>query len=119
MNERVTDFIHPDLNEEVRAIGGGYSIIKEDRLHVDGREVLFMVGHAVFDTSCCGTGGCGYAIVPGFVMEWKSRRHDSGRFISRIQPISDPDLRKKIKSVLKEKELVQEVRFNSEFADMG
>jgi len=112
MNENpLKDFIHYNVDEEVRAIGGGYTLIKEDRLALDGREVLFFIGYAVFDTSCCGSGGCGYAIVPGFVAEWKIDKNDSGRFVSRVESITDAGLQNKIRSILKQKEMVQEVRF--------
>jgi hypothetical protein len=112
MNENPTkNFIHYEINEEVRAIGGGYTFIKEDRLYLDGRKVLFFIGHAVFDTSCCGSGGCGYAIVPGFVTAWKIGKSDSGRFISRVESITDADLQNKIRNILKQKEMVRDVRF--------
>ncbi len=107
----IKDFVHYDMNEEIRAIGGGYTLIKEERLPMGGREVLFVIGHAVFDTSCCGTGGCGYAIVPGFIEEWKHKKNASGRFVSRVKPIKDAELQKEIRLIIKQKEMVQEVRF--------
>lgn len=113
MNEnRLKDFVHHDMNEEIRAIGGGYTLIKEERLPMDGREVLYIIGHAVFDSSCCGSGGCGYALVPGFVKEWKHTKNASDRFVSRVEPIADIELQKQIRLILKQKEMVQEVRFD-------
>ena len=105
------DFVHYDLNEEIRAIGGGYTLIKEDRFPLNNREVLFVIGHAVFDTSCCGSGGCGYAIVPGFVKTWQYEKNASGRFVSRVEPIRDMDLQERIRTLIRKKEMVQEVRF--------
>ena len=64
------DFIHPLMNEQVLAIGGYYTIAKEEKLVYKDREVLYLVGYAVLDNSCCGPGGCGYAIVPGYIVDW-------------------------------------------------
>ena len=51
-------YVHQPLNQEVTAIGGHYLLVKEVRLPFEGREVLYLVGHAAFDTICCGPGGC-------------------------------------------------------------
>ena len=107
----VKEFIHYDINEAVRAIGGEYTLTKEVKLPFEGEEVLYITGFAVFDTSCCGAGGCGYAIVPGFIKEWKIGFSESNRPISKVRPITEPDTQKKIEAIIKKAEMVQEVRF--------
>ena len=72
------DHTHRPLDEEVTAIGGSYRLIKESRLDVGGRDVLYLVGHGEFDTTCCGAGGCGTRSSASFSARWDSpasRRH--------------------------------------------
>ena len=105
------DFIHPDLGQEVTAIGGHYVFNKEARITYNDREVFYLVGYAVVDTSCCGAGGCAYALVPGFVKAWKYKSNISGVSVSQIEPISDPVNQQAIRRLLQKKEVVQQVTF--------
>jgi hypothetical protein len=105
------DYVHPELNREVTAIGGHYVPVKEARLPVDGREVLYVAGYAVIDTSCCGTGGCGYALVPGFILDWKYRRNEGGLSVSRTEPIRDPEVQDRVRRLIQEREMVNQVNF--------
>jgi hypothetical protein len=107
----IKEFTHHEIDQDIYAIGGHYTLTKEERLPFKAKYLLYMTGYAVFDTTCCGSGGCGYAIVPGFVSEWKIRKDEQGRFISKVEPINDPIMQKEIESLLKAKEMVQEVRF--------
>jgi len=100
-----------ELNREVRSISGGYEFEKEGSLQIDAREVLYVVGNAVVDSSCCGVGGCRYALVPGYVKKFKTRQDDHGLWISEVEPIIDRATRQEITRVLKEKEVVQQVQF--------
>lgn len=105
------DFIHPLLGEEVRAVGGGYTFLKEVVMPTGGPPVLYLVGVGVLDTSCCGEGGCGYALVPGFVVDLKGRETPDGEPVSRVEPIDDPALRRRFTEQIKREEGVQDVRF--------
>lgn len=105
------DYVHRTLEEEVVAIGGHYRFTDEVRLPFGGKQVLYLKGYAFFDTSCCGASGCAYALVQGFIEDWKSRQDSDGFFISRVRPIEDPDLQRQINRLIKNKELVQQVRF--------
>ena len=100
-----------ELRKEVRSIAGGYELEKEGTLEMDGKEVLYVVGNAVVDSSCCGFGGCRYALVPGYVEAFKARRDGHGQWISRVEPIMDRAIRQEITRVLMEEELVQQVQF--------
>ena len=106
------DLVHPSLHEEVTAIGGHYILNKEERMLFAGREVLYLVGAAILDTTCCGTGGCGYAVVPGFVREWKGRQNERGLPVSQVEPVTDGETRKEIQRLIFKKEMVQQVRFD-------
>lgn len=104
-------FTHPELNCEVTAIGGHYVWVKEDRLPFDGREVLYLVGYAVLDTTCCGVGGFAWALVPGFVVEWKSGLSPEGRPVSRVERIRDEAIRAEIRRRIRDSERVHQVNF--------
>jgi hypothetical protein len=104
-------YVHVPLGEEVRAIGGGYTLLKEVRLPLDGREVLAIIGVGTFDTSCCGTGGCAYALVPGVMLAWKDAAGSDGAPATLVDPVTDPAVRKEITQKLRKAEHVQDVRF--------
>ncbi len=107
----IREYTH-ELNREVRSISGGYEFEKEGNLQIDGREVLYVVGNAIVDSSCCGVGGCRYALVPGYVRQFKTRQDEQGLWISEVEPIIDIATRQEITRVLKEKEIVQQVQFS-------
>ena len=105
------DFIHPVLNKAVRTISGHYILSQEKRLPYNGREVLYFIGCAVLDTSCCGPGGCSYALVPGYVKQWKYRLTPENLPVSQIDPILNKDVQKELQHLIKGKEPVQQVNF--------
>lgn len=100
-----------NLGKEVRFISGHYEIIKEGRLHYQGREVLYAVGNAVVDNSCCGVGGCRYAVVPGFVLKWLSGTDPEGLPTTEVEPIEDEKAKAWIRDYLEREEFVSQVQF--------
>ena len=106
----IREYTH-ELNREVRSISGGYVLEKEEKFEIHGKEVLYVVGNAVVDSSCCGVGGCRYALVPGYVKKFKTRQDEQGLWISEVEPVIDRATRQEITLVLKEKEIVQQVQF--------
>lgn len=107
----VTNFIHYPLNQEITAIGGHYLFIKEVCLPYRGRDILYRVACATVDRSCCGVGGLGYAVVPGFLVSWHHTHTAEGLPISQVEPIRTPAVRKEIELLIKSKESVQQVNF--------
>ena len=105
------EFVHQELNREITAIGGHYVLTKEVRLPFRGREVLYLVGCAVVDTSCCGAGGCAYALVPGFILEWKRQTDGDGLAVSQVEPIRDEATQREIGRLIEEAEPVHQVIF--------
>jgi hypothetical protein len=63
------------------------------------------------DTSCCGPGGCTYALVPGYLKEWKYKTGRDDLFVSRVEPIRDADVQSEIRRLILKKESVQQVNF--------
>jgi len=111
MNSTTKDYTHVDLNQEVRSIGGRYTLTKEGRLPFNEQEILYVIGAAMFDTTCCGYGGCNYAMVQGFIKEWKSRQDEEGRHVSRVELIMDEKIKDEIKAIINKQENVSQVNF--------
>ena len=105
-----TEYVHA-VETEVRAISGGYRIEKEVLLAIDGRDVLCLVGTGQVDSSCCGVGGCHFAYVPGYMVGYRVRQDQNGQWISLVEPVTDQDARNRVRRILEETEIVQQVNF--------
>ncbi|MCG6911129.1 MAG: hypothetical protein LJE94_13520 [Deltaproteobacteria bacterium] len=105
------DFVHPELNRSVKAIGGEYLFAKEAVLPFEGRDVLYLVGCALFDTTCCGAGGVCYARVAGFIQQFQYKTDESGRPVSLVVPVADRHEQQKIRRAISRCEPVQQVEF--------
>ncbi len=111
MNTDSREYVHQSLNEIITAIGGYYILTKEVRQPFQEHELLYLCGYAVYDTTCCGDGGCNYAIVVGFVREWKVKRNSQGLDISLIEPICDLTLQGEIRQLVQKSEIISQVNF--------
>ena len=101
-----------ELNEEVFSIAGWYELDKEEKIDYGGKEYLYMVGTGVIDSSCCGTMGCQFAVVPGSIVSWKSDTNEEGVITSEVEPVSDQKIRDALRKMLLEKEeTVNQVNF--------
>jgi hypothetical protein len=105
------EYVHAELGQEVRSITGYYIPEKEVKLKYKSKEVLYVFGAAVVDNSCCGAGGCGYALVPGYLVKWKTKRNKDGLPISEVEPIRDDEVQQEIAAMIKKKEAVNDVNF--------
>jgi hypothetical protein len=105
------DFMHPELDREITAVGGHYVFTKAVRMDFHNREVLYFLGYGVVDSSCCGVGGAAYALVPGFLINWKYRQTGDGVFVSRIEPICDSVEQQEIRRIIQKMEAIQQVTF--------
>ncbi len=111
MSPDAVPHVHRPLDDEVTAVGGHYRFTREVRLPHEGRELLYLCGHAVFDTTCCGGGGCGYAWVPGYVLGWKVETGPDGFAVSRVEPVRDPAAQAGIRDIIRKREGVAQVNF--------
>ena len=111
MTTEPVPFTHPLLNQPCEAIGGHYVLTDEQRLTIAGSDVLVFLGYGVVDTSCCGPGGCRYALVPGTVHRYRSAKTSEGQWISEISPVRSPQLKQRIRKHLQDVESVQHVQF--------
>jgi hypothetical protein len=105
------------LNEEVRGISGWYVFTKEGTFMLGPSRVLFLVGHGLVDSACCGFGGCLFALVPGSVIAFKYASDPDGRPVSLVLPITDPERQDRIKSLLIRQEGVSQVLFYTGHTD--
>jgi len=106
------EFVHPRLGQEVTAIGGHYVFGKEIRWPFQGREILYFVGYAVLDSTCCGVGGCAYVLVAGFIRKWKYKKNDNDCPVSQIELIQARLDQQQIRNSIQKKEMVYQVTFN-------
>jgi len=107
----LADYVHPELGQQIRAIGGGYTTVKERLISENGQQVLYAVLVGIIDASCCGEGGCVYATVPGFVVEYQTKRGPDGQPVSIVEPVRDKAVRQRVAQAIQATEKVQEVRF--------
>ena len=107
----IVKYTHPKLNEDSYFIAGYYTPQKEVRLNYNGREVLYVIGSAVVEAACCGVGNWGYALVPGFIVNWQNKRNKDGLPVSEVEPISDKVAQNNIRQIIESKETVTQVQF--------
>lgn len=62
-------FVLSDLPLEVRAFGGHFALTSARIMDLDQGSLLYLTGYGFVDNSCCGVGGCSYALVLGWVEE--------------------------------------------------
>jgi hypothetical protein len=93
-------YIHPELQKQIEFISGGYILLEEGRIPLRGKEVLYYLGVAVLDSSCCGRGGCAYIKVPGFVISWKKGVGPGGEAVSEIESVAREEDRQEIRKIL-------------------
>jgi len=105
------EFVHPPLDEPVAAIGGRYVFTAEGQLPLDGRVLLYLAGWAVADATCCGVGGCAYALVPGWIIDLRQGVSPDGRAVSRVEPIKAPAMQQRLRRLLIETTGVSQVVF--------
>lgn len=100
---QIRQYIHIEPGQENRAIAGYYEVEEEFRLPLGQREVLCILGYVCWDNSCCGSGGCRYVNVPGYILEYKKDSNREGRPVSRVQRITDKEEQREIRNLLKQK----------------
>lgn len=104
-NETKTmEYTHLKLEEDNRCIAGSYTPGKEGRMEYKGREVLYVLGQANLDSSCCGSGCWCYTNVPGYIVRYQYKTNQQGLPVSEIELIRDKEDQEEIKKRLREYE---------------
>ena len=107
----VREYLHEEMNREIDAISGYYTFLKEVRLPFHDREILYILGCAIIDNSCCGVGGCGFALIPGYILSWKSRIDDQGKPVTEVEPLRDKNEQKELTRLIQDNEMVTQIQF--------
>lgn len=94
-----------------QAIAGHFELESELRIEHDGREVLVLLGIALVDTACCGTTGMRYAVVPGYVLGWRTGSDDAGLPTSEVEPVPDLPAQRAIGRAIRARHTVTQVVF--------
>ena len=92
-----------DFEEEVQAPWGYYQPLEVDTLEFKSRPVLYTLGSACIEASCCGKGSWNYARVEGYVTGGGPGWRPSGREPVEIDTIEDPGERSEIAKLLSTK----------------
>ena len=107
-----TTYTHLKLNEDYSTgIAGYYIPEKEVRLNYNGREVLYVIGKAVIEASCCGVGSWIYGTVPGYIVSWQNTKNEAGLPVSEVEPISDEEARGNISRLIETNENASPIGF--------
>ena len=96
-------YVHLPLGQDVEFMAGYYTLTEEGRLPCDGREVLYAVGQAKVESSCCGSASFRFVNVPGYVVAWHSQRDAKGTPVSEVEPIEAAEERRAIQAILEER----------------
>ncbi len=104
------EYTHDNL-EKITAIGGHYRFTDEKILKIDDKKIFYLKGYAIFDTTCCGAGGCSYALVKGIIKEFKYKKNSKNYFVSKLIKIQENPLKDKIIYSIKLSDFVQQVNF--------
>lgn len=109
--ETTTRYTHQPLGEDVpTGIAGYYTPYREVRLPYRGRTVLYIVGRAVIESSCCGSGSWDYAVVPGYLIGW--RTGSKGALpTSEVEPIADRAEQEELRQTIEANEHLDLVSF--------
>ena len=104
-------YTHLELNRDILAPAGYYTPRKEVRLKHDRREVLYVLSHAMIDSSCCGKAEYCQALVPGYIVKWQAEINKEGLPVSEVEPISDEPVRDRIRKIIRDTENITQTEF--------
>jgi hypothetical protein len=96
-------YAREDLGREIEAPSGYYQPMEEAWLEVQGRKVLYVLGMACIEASCCGVGSWSYLRVEGYTAEDDPipKLQERGRF--SIDTVEERGERKAIITLLRER----------------
>ncbi len=104
-------YTHQELDRDIAAPAGHYTPQREVRLPYGGREVLYILSHAVVDASCCGTTDFCSALVPGYILKWRTERNGEGAPVSVVEPVTDRAARDSIRRIIHQTEHITQTEF--------
>lgn len=102
------------MNEPVESISGHYEYIEESTVKAGSRILLYFIGFSITDRSCCGTGGCGFIFIPGYIVKLHHQANEKGNMISTVEPVPAGEERDAIKLLFQHSELHRQIIFMDE-----
>jgi hypothetical protein len=96
----MAEHVHQEIGEEIRSIAGYYMVLEEGVLEYKDRELLYLVEMAAVDTACCGSGGMGFIMVPGYINALKIRSNEGGLPVSDVDRVDSEEDRREITKLL-------------------
>lgn len=94
------EYLHQEPGTEIRFIAGHYTIVEEGRIAHRNRELIYVVGIAGVESSCCGTQGCRFVNIPGYCVAWKHRLTESGVPVTIVEPVESEAEQTEIRAIL-------------------
>jgi len=104
-------YVHQELDQDYYFSAGFYTPRREVKLKYNGREVLYIVGHVVVESSCCGTANWSYGLVPGYIVNWQNERNEAGLPVSEVESVSDEAEQEDIRKMIKGAEGINAIEF--------
>jgi hypothetical protein len=96
-------YTREDLGQEIEAPSGYYQPMQEAWLEVQGRKLLYVLGTACIEASCCGVGSWSYLRVEGYAAEDDSAPTLPERGPFSIDTVEERDEREAITTLLRER----------------
>ncbi len=109
--EKIREYAHQEMGKKYGGLSGYYIPATETRLSYKGREVLYIRGHAVVESSCCGSGNWDYILVPGYIDNWHCRENDAAQWITEVEPVESSSDQKDLSSLIQTREGIQCITF--------
>jgi hypothetical protein len=94
------EYNHLELGVEVHNIAGYYVPLEEHIIPFDGKDLLFLLGFACIESSCCGVRSWNYIQVPGFLTGKNSKGSEGITGVSEVDTIEDTPTRLRIAEIL-------------------
>ena len=108
----LTEYTLLELGKDYAAgTAGHYTPQQEVRLKYDNREVLYITGQTMIEATCCGTGSWGYAIVPGYIINWQNKHYEASLPVSEVEPIADKKAQNNIRQIIERNEAIPQIAF--------
>ena len=93
-------YVPDEFGNEVAAPSGYYQPLEQGSIDYDGKRLLYTLGIACVEASCCGIGSWNYLRVEGYVVENDSSQNQSDAKDIEIETIEDDSEKTAISELL-------------------
>ena len=111
ISSKLRQYTHQELWADNTSLSGYYSPFKEVKQNYQGRTVLYIVGHAAINNSCCGISNWEYVLVPGYLVDWHVSHDQKGLPVSTVEPINDSGVRQDLTRIIAGAENTDRISF--------